>query len=127
METTVQTVPVEIKTVKVGKRQMTLSMFKQIPDGEIQLVNNGMYFLPTDEVWGIVRAKGHRLDRENAEYALFVRDGTIYKEELGAPYGLRSRIIDLKRREADECGCSYSDTSDMAPQLRNLPQLYIAV
>lgn len=50
-EATIATATVEVKTVTIGKRQMTLSLFRQVPDGDIINPLNGEL---RGSPWGIV-------------------------------------------------------------------------
>jgi hypothetical protein len=120
----IQTVKVEIKTIVVGGKKMTLSVYKQIPEDALVLCD--YIQVSEDEVRrGQLQIRGTPLGRINISGSenhgsnymnvIYIRGGTLLKQTNIYKYGYQ-----IDKEQAIEWGHIWS-------ALKKLPQLYISV
>lgn len=129
-EATVTSVSIEVKVIRVGKRQMTLAVFDQLPNGTKEALDNGIFGNP----WGKVQRKGEwyvitehqgQLWKINLSGMIssMVRqsqnDQYIIQKRLGDATTLSGRIKDILNRN--------TKVEQLQDMIDSLPQLFIAV
>lgn len=128
-EATVTSVSIEVKVIRIGKRQMTLAVFDQLPNGTKEVMENGIF----GDVWG----KVHRKDEWHiiTEY-----EGQLWRINLsGIIQGMKHQNSWAKDRmklggSADDLKALTSDILTRNAKMEQLqevidsqPQLFIAV
>jgi hypothetical protein len=107
-EVAIQTATVAIKTITLGKKQMTLSVFRQLPNRHIiQVEPDGVEFSFRGEPWGLVNYFwndcGYLVHGRPAEHLHVVWQGgnRLYRACVGI---VRMRPSRWTRGEIDFCG-----------------------
>lgn len=80
-EATIQTAVIEIKALTLNNKQMTLAVFRQLPEDETE---PPLYACsdPKATRWGLVR---YEIKDEGKLWLVFSRGGKLYREKV--PYG----------------------------------------
>ena len=133
-EATVLTVSVTIKAIIVGQKQMTLSMFRQLPVHPIfTLDETAGYWVGRlqGEPWGIVNYFWGKCSPRDHFHVVWVFGG-ILSRACVSPLELESvedrtdevLLYGFRRRMTEQ---SHNDLIGLYKELQNLPQLFIAV
>jgi hypothetical protein len=79
-EATLATLSVEVKALRVSDKQMTLAVFRQLPEGSISHSKDGI-------LWGIVRYK----IEDEVNWIVYSLDGKLYRRAIDLSPTYRNR------------------------------------
>jgi len=71
-EATLATLSVEIQSLRVSGKQMTLAVFRQLPEGGIGEEDDG-------EIWGTVR---YKIKHEGNIHLVYSKEGQLFRREI---------------------------------------------
>jgi hypothetical protein len=98
-EATIKTATVEIKTLRIGAKQMTLSVFRQLPEKHIIDREDRDFFL-RGEPWGLVNyfkeGCSYRIHGKTREHlhVVWCEDGRLYRACVGRVHLKKDRKRD---------------------------------
>lgn len=137
----VHTATIDVKVLRIEKKQVTMSVFRQIPEENLFRLDDRGWLLVDGDPWGVVHYVWNDSPRWARKYLVFQRDGKLFRMPLPSSLKyvddnlLQWVALDLTEKlyelgidpDGWEIGTADFDIYELLAKFMCLDQLFIAV